>query len=114
MRVKKEPRTAVKPSEAISQKAVLPVQQNRNEEQHGTVALVTTQVKEKHDVFSDKAVENEIRGIINAINKYTTQTRHGNWLKLRRGVLGDKMGLWIDRKNSFIDLACIEDALGFG
>jgi hypothetical protein len=53
----------------------------------------------------------EIQGIMSILNKYANQTRHGNWLKLRRDVLGDKKGLWIDRKNSLIDLAVIEDAL---
>jgi hypothetical protein len=60
---------------------------------------------------ADNVVENEIREIMSLLNKYASQTRHGNWLRLRRDVLKDKTGLWIDKKNSLIDIAVIEDAL---
>jgi hypothetical protein len=56
-------------------------------------------------------VRDEIQEIMNLRNKYCSQTRKGIWLKLRRDVLGDTTGIWIDRQNHLIDLACIEDAL---
>jgi hypothetical protein len=59
----------------------------------------------------ENVVYDEIRGIMSLLNKYANQTRTGDWLKLRRDVLGDKKGLLIDRKNNLIDLAVIEDAL---
>jgi hypothetical protein len=60
---------------------------------------------------AENVVYDEIQGIMSLLNKYANQTRTGDWLKLRRDVLWDKTGLWIDRKNSLIDLAVIEDAL---
>jgi hypothetical protein len=59
----------------------------------------------------ENAVYDEIQGIMSLLNKYATYTRTGDWLKLRRDVLGDTTGLWIDRRNNLIDLAVIEDAL---
>jgi hypothetical protein len=65
----------------------------------------------KMSTTTENAVYDEIRGIMGLLNKYANQTRTGDWLKLRRNVLKDKMGLWIDRRNDLIDLAVIEDAL---
>jgi hypothetical protein len=64
-----------------------------------------------NDTTQADNVGDEIKGIMNLINKYSNQTRKGIWLKLRRDVLGDTTGIWIDRKNHLIDLAVIEDAL---
>jgi hypothetical protein len=60
---------------------------------------------------AENVVGNEIQEIMGLLNKYASQTRKGIWLKLRRDVLGDTTGIWIDRKNHLIDLAVIEDAL---
>jgi hypothetical protein len=60
---------------------------------------------------ADKRIGDEIQEIMSLLNKYATQDKWGTWLKLRRDVLVDKTGLWIDKKKGLIDLTTIADAL---
>src|SRR5258708_4357819 len=58
-----------------------------------------------------KLFEEELRIFSNILGKYATKNRRGTWLKLRRGVLEDKTGMWIERRSSRLDTGFIIDTL---